>query len=70
MVEFDDKRALREEIQGMNDVRNTLMVQERKAEEQLGLAEAQLNALRKLRGFLDIEMNRKREILSDLEKTE
>lgn len=68
MTEFDSKKALREELQGMSDVRSTLIVQERKAEEQLGLAEAQLTAFRKLRGFLDIEINRKRGILNDLEK--
>lgn len=65
---FDGMRAIREEIEGLNGVRTTLIAQERRAESALGEAEAQLNALRKLRAFADAEIARKRTVLAELSK--
>lgn len=66
MSEFDAARALREEIQGLGEVRTVLKQNEREAEEQMGQAEQRLNAARKLLGFCDIELERKRTALREL----
>ncbi|WP_065755242.1 hypothetical protein [Bradyrhizobium paxllaeri] len=70
MTEFDHIKALKEEITGLTEVRATLGKEERYAEEALGLAEAKMNALRKLRGFVDISIADKREQLRRLEQAD
>lgn len=54
MSDFDKKRALREEIAGINEVVGAMGVVERRAEEAIGRAESELNAVRKLVGFAKI----------------
>lgn len=68
MGEFDPIKALREEISGVLDVRATLTSEERRAQEELGRAEVQYNAVVKLRGFVDAEIARKRAVLRELEE--
>ncbi len=68
MHNFDGVRALREEISGLLDVRATQVVEERRAQEELGRAEVQYNAVVKLRGFIDAEIARKRAVLRELEE--
>lgn len=62
----DPSRALREEIRGLEEVRSVLLARERVAEGRMGETEAELNACRKLRGFADIELDRKRAALAAL----
>lgn len=51
MTDFDPLRACREELIGLNDIMVTLTRRENAAEEAMGQAEVELNAIRKLRGF-------------------
>jgi hypothetical protein len=67
MTEFDAVKALREELQGLNDIRQTIIVSERQAEDDLGRAEIKYHALLKLKGFCDSEITRKRVVLNELE---
>lgn len=64
---FDPKKALREEIAGLLDIRGTLLARERQAATKLGEAEAEHGTLSKLRGFADAELARKRAVLQALE---
>jgi hypothetical protein len=66
MSEFDPIKAIREEITGLVEVSKAITIRERHAEEQLGQAEIELNALRKLGGFAKAELERKREVLRRL----
>lgn len=70
MTDFDQEKALREEIQGLKDIRAVLLGRERVAEQRVGEVEAELNACRKLRGFADTELERKRAILEGLDRAE
>jgi hypothetical protein len=65
---FDGLKAIAEELSGMADVRTTLIARERRAEQNLAEAETELGALRKLRGFLDAEMARKRDVRRQIEE--
>lgn len=65
---FDGVRALREEIQGLTEVRTSLVTEERRAQDQLGQAEVHWNNMVKLRGFADAELDRKRTVLRQLEE--
>lgn len=67
MNKFDPVKALKEEISGLNEVLKVLNIREKQAEEQLGLAEIELNAIRKLTGFAKIEIERKHKVLQELE---
>lgn len=70
MSEFDAKKALREEIEGLSGVSSTIIMITRRAEQDLGEAEARFNALSKVKGFVDTEMSRKRAALRELEEKE
>ncbi len=63
MADFNLLKALREEINGLEEVKKILLLQERRAEAKLGEAENELNAARKVRGYLDIEIDRKRAVV-------
>lgn len=66
--QFDAVKALREEISGVLDVRTTFVAEERRAQEALGQAEAHYNSIVKMRGFVDAEIARKRDVLRQLEE--
>lgn len=67
MSEFDPSKALREEISGLIDIRATLLRREREVETRFGELEVELNTLKKLRGFADVELDLKRTTLKQLE---
>lgn len=66
-TQFDPIKALREEIEGLTGVQKTITTMERRAEMEMGEAEARLNAVRKLSGFCTAELDRKRDVLKQLE---
>lgn len=68
MAQFDPLKAAREELTGLADVMATLRQRENAAEAAMGQAEQELNAIRKLRGFCEIEMLRLRERIRKLEE--
>lgn len=68
MSDFDPIKALREELTGLADVMNVIKRRERACEAAIGEAEAELNAIRKIVGFVRIEMEVRREKLLKLEE--
>lgn len=66
MTDFDPIKALREEIQGLNDIILTLSSQERRVMATMTEAEITYNGLLKVRAFAAEEMDRKRKILHAL----
>ena len=66
--EFDPIKAVRGELEGLGEVARALTVWVREAERVLGESEARLNALRKIKGYLDMETERKRSVLRQLEE--
>jgi hypothetical protein len=67
MSEFDPIKALREEATGLVDVLAVLTRRENAAETAIGAAESELNAIRKLRGYAQIELARIRDRIAALE---
>lgn len=63
----DPIKALREEIQGLSDVKNTLLHRERSLVKAYSELEVELTTVQKLRGFADAELDRKRAVLRELE---
>jgi heme-degrading monooxygenase HmoA len=68
MTEFDAARAVREQLAGLADVMRIIRQREQAAEEVMSAAENELNAIRKLRGFCEIEIGRLRSRLAALEE--
>ncbi len=66
-TKFDAVRAIREEISGLMEIRTTLVARERRAAQTTSEAEIEYNAIVKLRGFADSEIDRKRAILLKME---
>jgi len=66
MTAIDEQKALREQLQGMNETLNSIRRLENEAEEAMGKAERQLNDVRKVRGFLKIHVDAMRERLEQL----
>ena len=64
---FDAVRALREEIEGLRGVLMTVIITERRAQEELGRAEVEYNAAVKIRGFVEAEITRKRSVLEAMQ---
>lgn len=62
--DFDACKALREEIQGLDGVRDTFKNMLRRAETKMGEAEAELNNVNKALGFVNMEIQRKRTALA------
>jgi hypothetical protein len=67
VAEFDNIKAVKEEISGLTDIRGTLLKREREVESKFGELEVELNNIKKLRGFTDLELERKRAVLAQLE---
>jgi hypothetical protein len=67
MTEFDAARAVREQLAGLADIMRTIRQREQAAEEAMSAAENELNAIRKLRGFCEIEIGHLRARLTALE---
>jgi hypothetical protein len=68
MTEFDAARAIREQLAGLTDIMRIIRQREQAAEEAMSAAENELNAIRKLRGFCEIEIGRLRTRLTALEE--
>jgi len=68
MTEFDPIKAIKEEIAALEHVHKSLRQREGKAQSDLGQAEAELNSLKVVTGFVSIELNRKRAVLAQLEE--
>ena len=68
MTEFDATRAVREQLAGLADVMRTIRQREQAAEEAMSAAENELNAIRKLRGYCEIEIGHLRSRLTALEE--
>lgn len=65
-TEFNPKKALTEEIAGLVDVCQTLSVRLLHARDEFARAEMEFNTLTKLKGFADMELQRKRDVLAEL----
>ena len=65
---FDALKAAREELVGLSDVARALSQRERIAEEAMSLAENELNAIRKITGYVRISMDTIRQRIAKLEK--
>ena len=66
MAEFDPIKALQEELAGLVTVAASIKRREMAAEEAMARAEIELNDVRKVSGYLKIEMDRKRIVLREL----
>lgn len=67
MGDFDPLRAAREELNGLADVQRALLQRERACEEAMSKAEVELNATRKITGYVRISMDTIRERIAKLE---
>jgi hypothetical protein len=65
---FDPIRAAREELAGLADVQRVLAQRERKCEEALSLAESELNAIRKITGYVRIALGATQARIRELEQ--
>jgi hypothetical protein len=67
MTAFDPLKAAKEELQGLSEVARVLLQRERAAEEAMSLAEQELNAIRKVTGYLRISMETIRKRIEELQ---
>jgi hypothetical protein len=67
MSEFDPIKAAREELVGLHDVLAVMRRGERVAEEAMAAAESDLNAIRKLRGYAQLEVERLKARIASME---
>ncbi len=58
MTQFDPIKAAREELVGLADVLKVMRRGENEAEQAMSRAESDLNAIRKLRGYAQLEIER------------
>jgi len=64
---FDPLKAAREELAGLSEVQRVIAHKERRAEEALSLAESEVNAIRKINGYLRISIDAMRRRITELE---
>jgi len=67
MSDYDPIKATKEELSGLTDVMHTMRRREMAAEQAMSMAENELNSIRKLRGYCEIEMGKLRTRLTQLE---
>lgn len=65
---FDPIRAAREELSGLADVSRVLAQRERACEEMMARAESELNAVRKITGYVRISVDTIRQRIAELEQ--
>lgn len=70
MNNFDPKKALIEEIQGLNEVQKAYSKLVSKFEQELAEAEVSLNATRQITAFIKAEIERKQSVLLEIVKKE
>lgn len=68
MTSFDPLKAAKEELMGLGDVRRVLIQRERECEEAMSKAEVELNAIRKITGYVRISMDTIALRIAELEK--
>ena len=68
MPDFDPLRAAREELNGLADVQRVLAQRENACEDAMGKAENELNAIRKIIGYVRISVDTLRARIDELEK--
>lgn len=66
MKDFEIKKALVEEMEGLREVQKAIENMVRQAQQKIGEAEIALNAASKVKGFVDIEVERKRAVLKEI----
>lgn len=65
---FDPLRAAREELAGLADVQRALTRRENACEEAMATAENELNAIRKITGYVRISIDTLRQRIMELER--
>lgn len=68
MTDFDQARAIREEIVSLTEVKKVLGIRKRELEQRYAEVEVEFNTVSKLEGFASAELDRKRKVLAELEK--
>lgn len=68
MTAFDPLRAAREELAGLGEVRRVLTQRESECEMAMSKAECELNAIRKITGYVRISMDTIRQRIEELER--
>lgn len=68
MSEFDPIKAAREELTGLMDVLTVMRRSENDAEQAMSQAENSLNAMRKIRGYCLLEVDRLRTRIAAMEE--
>lgn len=68
MTAFDQLKALKEQRMGLVDVEKAIRSRERTCEEAIGKAEAELNAIRVVRGYVRIQMEELSNKIAKLEQ--
>jgi hypothetical protein len=67
MNEFDPIKARREELAGLHDVLTVMRRGENQAEQAMARAESDLNAIRKLRGYCQVQIEMMQEHIAAME---
>lgn len=67
---FDPLRAAREELTGLADVQRALTQREGACETAMSIAEQELNAVRKIMGYVRISMDTIRQRIAELEQNQ
>lgn len=70
MTNFNQKKALLEEMEGLQIVRKNIQHLVRDAKQKIAQAEIQLNAARSTEGFLNLELERKQAVLREIKMKE
>ncbi len=60
MTDFDQKKALQEQIAALSEIQTSLLRRERQLELRYGEIEIEYNTVKKLRGFADVELEDRR----------
>lgn len=68
MTTFDPLKAAREELAGLADVMRALTRRENACEEAMAAAETELNAVRKITGYVRISIDTLRQRITELER--
>ena len=68
MGSFDPIKAAREELNGLADVQRVLTQRERACEEAMTKAEVELNAIRKITGYVRVSMDMIAQRIAELER--
>ncbi len=68
MSAFDPIRAAGEELASLADVQRALTQRERECEEAMSRAETELNAIRKIIGYVRVSVDATRQRIAELEK--